>query len=120
LEHDGKLVVVRKGKDIFISAIEHGHGLIAGTFIDLKAVRQALERGGWVSLETDRKHIAVDPEWLSGRPTVRGHRIATETVAELATREEGMDLLRADFGLTEEEISEAVSYEEDVRKAVAA
>jgi len=120
LHHDGKLVVEKKGRDIFISALKPGHEVIAGTLIDLKAVRAALERGGWVTLESPRKHIAVDPEWLSGRPTIRGRRIATETVAELAARPEGRDLLMEDFELTEDEIADAVAYENDVKKAVAA
>jgi uncharacterized protein (DUF433 family)/DNA-binding transcriptional MerR regulator len=120
LHHDGQFVVVKKGRDIFISALKKDHGVIAGTLIDLQAVRAALESGGWVALDSPREHIAVDPEWLSGRPTIKGHRIATETVAELATRPEGLALLRDDFGLTDEEISDAVGYEEDVRKAIAA
>lgn len=120
LHHDGKLVVTKEGKDLYISAIKPGHGLIAGTFIDLKAVRVALAAGGWVSLQTPRAHIEVDPERLSGRPTVRGHRIATEVVADLASRVEGREILTEDFGLTPEEIADAVGYEADVREAIAA
>jgi hypothetical protein len=41
-------------------------------------------------------------------------------VAELAERTEGRALLRGEFGLTEEEIDEAVGYEADVEKALAA
>jgi uncharacterized protein (DUF433 family) len=41
-------------------------------------------------------------------------------VAELAGRPEGRDALRTEFGLTEEEIEEAVGYEADVEQALAA
>jgi uncharacterized protein (DUF433 family) len=120
LHNDGKLVAVKEKNGVWISALPREHTLIAGTFIDLKAVRGALAAGGWVALQTPREHIEVDPERLSGRPTVRGHRIATEVVADMATRPEGRELLTEDFGLTDEEIAEAVAYEADVREAVAA
>lgn len=54
LEHDGKLVVIHEGKNIYISALKPGHEVIAGTLIDLKAVRAALERGGWVTWKKPR------------------------------------------------------------------
>lgn len=120
LEHDGKLVVVKEGRGVYLSALRPGHEVIAGTLIDLKAVRAALESGGWVAVQKPRKHIEVDPARLSGAPTIRGRRIATETIADLAGRPEGRQLLMDDFGLTDEEIEEAVGYEADVRKAVAA
>lgn len=41
-------------------------------------------------------------------------------VAELAERAEGRAMLRTEFGLTDEEIDEAVAYENDVEKALAA
>ncbi len=120
LEHDGKLVVVKEGKDVYISALRSGHEVIAGTLIDLKAVRAALGRGGWVAWKQPRQHIEVDPERLSGRPTIRGRRISPETVADLAQRPEGRQILVDDFGLSEAEIEDAVGYEADVREAIAA
>jgi uncharacterized protein (DUF433 family) len=119
LEHDGKLVVVKEGREMYISALRSEQAVIAGTLIDLKAVRSALEGGGWVSYKNPRHHIEVDPERLSGRPTIRGRRIATETVAALAQESEGRDVLLADFELTEEEIEDAVGYENDVKEAIA-
>ena len=120
LEHDGKLVVIHEGKDIYISALKPGHEVIAGTLIDLKAVRAALERGGWVAWKSPRAHVEVDPERLSGRPTIKGRRVATEVVANIAATPGGMDVLRDEFGLTDDEIADAVGYEADVREAVAA
>ncbi len=120
LEHDGRLVVVREGRDLVLSALKAEHTLIAGTLIDLKAVRVALERGGWVSLDTPHPFVEVNPERLSGQPTIRGRRIATETVAKLATQSDGRTVLADDFGLTNDEITDAVEYEKAVREAVAA
>ena len=120
LEHDGRLVVVKNGNDVCLSAVEAKREVNAGTLIDLNAVRNALARGGWVALDNPREHIEVNPERLSGLPAVRGKRIATATVASMAARAEGREALRDDFGLTETEIADAVDYEADVRKALAA
>jgi uncharacterized protein (DUF433 family) len=119
LEHDGKLLVIKDSRGVYVSVQRPGHDVIAGTLIDLKAVRAALERGGWVSVDTQRDYIEVDPERLSGRPTIRGRRIATEVVADLAQRAEGREILLDDFGLSEDEIEAAVNYEADVRAAIA-
>jgi uncharacterized protein (DUF433 family)/DNA-binding transcriptional MerR regulator len=121
LEHEGRLVVTREGDDLLIDAVDHpGHHVAAGTFLNLSEVRSALERGGWVSWRTPRKHIQVDPERLSGQPVVRDRRVATETVANLAQRPEGMALLKDDYGLSDDEIREAVEYEADVAEALVA
>lgn len=120
LEHDGRLVVIKRSDGFYFSAAMVEHEVIAGTLIDLKRVRQALERGGWVALNNPREHIEVNPQRLSGAPSVRGRRITTETVARLATRREGLELLHDDFELTDEEIDDAVGYEREVREALAA
>ncbi len=121
LKHDGRLAVVERGDEIYFDAADSGEQrVIAKTLLDLKAVRAALERGGWVAYKTPRKHIQVDPERLSGQPVIRDRRVATETVADLATRPEGRALLCDDYELTDEEIREAVEYEADVEKALAA
>jgi len=119
LEHDGRLAVIQKDGRVYIDAADsHEQRVIAKTLLDLKAVRNALEHGGWVAYQTPRKHIQVDPERLSGQPVVRDRRIATEVVADLAQRPEGRTLLRDDFELTDQEIDEAVAYEADVDNAV--
>ena len=121
LEHEGKLIVVRQGDDVLIDAVDHpGHHVAAATFVDLKEVRAALERGGWVAIKHPRQHIEVDPERLSGQPVIRNRRVSTETVADLAQRPEGLALLKDDYDLTDDEISEAVGYERDVDEALAA
>ncbi len=121
LEHEGGLVVIREGDKVLVDLVDHPDHLVEeGTFLSLTEVREALERGGWVALQRPRTHIQVDPQRLSGRPTIRDRRLPTAMVAELADRDEGRTLLRTEFGLTEEEIEDAVQYEADVAEAFAA
>ena len=121
LEHEGGLVVMREGDQVLVDVVDYpGHLVEEGTFLSLTAVREALERGGWVALQTPRMHIQVDPDRLSGRPTIRDRRVPTAMVAEIAQEDAGRTLLRREFGLSDEEIDEAVGYEQDVEKALAA
>lgn len=121
LEHEGGLVVMREGDQVLVDVIDHPEQQVEeGTFLSLTEVREALERGGWVAFHTPRPHIQVDPDRLSGRPTIRDRRLPTAMVAELAERPEGREALHKEFGLTDEEIEEAVGYEADVEKALAA
>lgn len=122
LEHEGGLVVMRdKDGKVLVDVVNHPDNQVEeGTFLSLTQVREALERGGWVAFNTPRPHIQVDPDRLSGRPTIRDRRVPTAMVAELAEQPNGHALLRTEFGLTEEEIEEAVEYEADVEKAFAA
>lgn len=119
LGHQGRLVVLREGPELYVDVVANPEQEIIVETVDLVAVRDALARGGWVALHTQREHIEVNPDRLSGRPTVRGRRISTETVAALAEREEGLELLYEDFGLTREQIQDAVAYEADVNEAIA-
>lgn len=121
LEHEGGLVVMREGDRVLVDVVDHpGHLVEEGTFLSLTEVREALERGGWVALQTPRAHIQVDPDRLSGRPTIRDRRLPTTMVAEIAEEDDGRILLRREFGLSEEEIDDAIGYERDVEKALAA
>jgi uncharacterized protein (DUF433 family) len=121
LKHDGSLAVIDEGDGILIDAADSGdQHVIAKTLLDLKAVRTALANGGWVAYRHPREHIEVDPERLSGQPAVRGRRVSTALVADLAQRPEGLELLREDYELTDDEIREAVEYEGDVEQALAA
>ena len=121
LEHDGQLAVIQEGDHIYIDAADASkQGVIAKTLLDLKAVRIALSRGGWVAYTHPRDQIEVDPDRLSGQPAVRDKRISTAVVAELARRDEGRALLRADYELTDDEIQAAVDYEADIENALAA
>jgi uncharacterized protein (DUF433 family)/DNA-binding transcriptional MerR regulator len=119
LEHAGPFVVVREGDRIFFSALDAGQSVIAGTLINLQAVRDALSHGGWAAYKNPREHIEVDPDLHSGQPVVRGRRLPTELVAEIAREEDGRRILREDYGLSEAEIRDALAYEDDVAALVA-
>jgi len=122
VQHEGGLVVRRDEQGgVLIDMINHPDQQVEeGTFLSLTEVGEALERGGWVAFSKPRHHIQVDPDRLSGRPTIRDRRVPTAMVAELAERAEGRALLRTEFGLSEEEIEDAVEYEADVAEALAA
>jgi uncharacterized protein (DUF433 family)/DNA-binding transcriptional MerR regulator len=75
---------------------------------DLERIRGMLHRGGWVVRDLpDLTHIEVDPDRLSGRPTIRGRRIPAAKVARLALVQGGRATLRDDFGLSNDEIHDA-------------
>src|SRR5204863_4658778 len=109
-----------EGGNIHLSAAEPGQQVMPETLLDLQEVRSALAAGGWVAFHTKREHIEVDPERLSGRPTIKGRRVATAVVARIAREPDGWEALREDYNLTREEIADAVAYEADVDKAIAA
>lgn len=119
LEHAGPFVVVREGDHIYFSALNAEQKVIAGTLIDLQAVREALRNGGWAAYKHPRAHIEVDPDLHSGQPVVRGRRLPTETVAEIAREHDGWRILTEDYGLSEDEINDAIGYEDDVTALVA-
>lgn len=119
LEHAGPFVVVREGEEIYFSALNAEQKVIGGTLIDLQAVRDALRQGGWAAYKRPRAHIEVDPDLHSGQPVVRGRRLPTETVAEIAREEDGWRILKEDYRLTEDEIRDALGYEDDVAELVA-
>jgi uncharacterized protein (DUF433 family)/DNA-binding transcriptional MerR regulator len=83
----------------------------------LEEIRRQLTRGGWaVRSLPELRHIEVDPDRLSGRPTIRGRRIAAQDVAEMASAPGGIDVLREDYELDEEEIADARRWWREVRR----
>jgi len=120
LEHDGTLVVIRDPETgVYQSVDIPGNEVIGATLLNLKAVRDSLGRGGWVTLQNPREHIEVDPDRHSGAPVIRGRRIPTSLVASLAASDEGRETLREDYDLSDGEIDDAVGYEADIAAAVA-
>lgn len=90
---------------------------------NLDAIRAQLRRGGWaVRNIPDLQHIEVDPDKLSGKPTILGRRIAAEDVAEIAAEPNGVQLLVDEYELDEVEIADARRWWREVRRleAVAA
>jgi uncharacterized protein (DUF433 family) len=79
---------------------------------DLRRIHGCLERGGWAArVHPELRHVEVHPERLSGRPVIRGRRVAAQEVAELAG---DRALLREDYDLTDEQIDDAVLWWETV------
>jgi uncharacterized protein (DUF433 family) len=75
---------------------------------NLRKIAGHLERGGWVVRALpELEHIEVNPDLLSGRPVIRGKRVPASMVAELAEREDGMEILHEDYDLTDPEIRDA-------------
>ncbi|HEV2414716.1 MAG TPA: hypothetical protein VGX27_07895, partial [Candidatus Dormibacteraeota bacterium] len=61
------------------------------SFVELKNIGGLLRRGGWVIRELDDiKRIQVDPDRLSGRPTIRDRRVPAEKVARIAHLDRGL------------------------------
>jgi len=54
-----------------------------------------------------REYIEVNPDRLSGRPTIRGRRVPVETVARIADEPGGIDELHEGFDLDDAEINDA-------------
>lgn len=113
LAHDGRLLLVKRD-DVYISVDRDDHEVLGGTLVNLKVIRDALGRGGWVAIEKPRKHIEIDPDRHSGEPVVRGHRISTARVASIAAEPDGRKVLAEDFGLEPAEIDDALAYEADL------
>lgn len=75
---------------------------------NLSLIADQLRRGGWaVRSVPDLEHIEVDPDRLSGRPTIRGRRIPAAKVAAMATTDDGREILRDDYDLSDAEITDA-------------
>ena len=71
---------------------------------------ELLRRGGWAAHRVELRHVSVDPERIGGRPAIRGRRIAVELVAELAEDALGVELLAEEYGLSLDEIDDAVRW----------
>jgi uncharacterized protein (DUF433 family)/DNA-binding transcriptional MerR regulator len=85
----------------------------------LSRIRSELRRGGWAVRLAPVTHIEVDPDRLSGRPVIRGRRIAAQEVAETAEAPGGSHELEQGYGLKREEIDDARSWWREVRQLVA-
>ena len=82
---------------------------------NLERIASQLRRGGWAVRDLpDLEHIEVDPDRLSGRPTIRGRRIPAAKVAALATTPSGVEILREDYELADAEIADARRWWEKV------
>jgi uncharacterized protein (DUF433 family)/DNA-binding transcriptional MerR regulator len=87
---------------------------------NLQMISGQLQRGGWaVRHLPNLEHIEVDPGLLSGRPAIRGRRIAAQEVAEISEEPNGWDDLVEGYGLSEAEINDARTWWHQVRQLAA-
>ena len=113
-----QLVVAEHGALFEPGANDRWQGVI--DLGNLRRIAGDLHRGGWVVRDLpDLRHIEVDPERLSGRPTIRGRRIPVADVAEIAYAPGGHRTLRDDYDLTATEIDDAVTWWQAVQRAAA-
>ncbi len=84
--------------------------------MDLTQVVADLRHGGWAVRDLpDLEHVEVDTDRLSGRPVVRGTRLAVEEVANIASEPDGRRQLLDDYGLSPDEVRDALRWREQVR-----
>jgi uncharacterized protein (DUF433 family)/DNA-binding transcriptional MerR regulator len=97
--------------------IRPAKSLAQGLFdIQLRPVLDDLQRGGWAARDLPSlRFVEVNPERLSGRPTIRGRRVSAEDVAVLALQPGGSEALRDGYDLSGDEIADAVQWWEKVR-----
>ncbi len=89
--------------------------------MDLVHIARDLERGGWAARDIPGlRHIEVNPNLLSGRPAIRGRRVAAEDVALEASQPGGQEELREGYGLSASEIRDAQRWWDQVRSYEAA
>ena len=78
---------------------------------ELRRLEGLLRRGGWViQLHPEIERIEVDPDKLSGAPSIAGRRILATQVAQIAREKGGRRALRDDYDLSREEINDAVAW----------
>lgn len=89
---------------------------------DLGEISKLLRRGGWPARRLENlAHIEIDPDRLSGTPTIRGRRVAAKSVAELAdSGPEGAAILREEYDLDDDQIQDAQRWWKEARSLVAA
>lgn len=94
---------------------DHGDQAVL-RYSTLEAVSELLRRGGWAIREhPDITHIEVDPERISGAPSIRGTRIFATQVAHLAEEGySGLRILREDYELSQAEIRDAALWYQTV------
>jgi uncharacterized protein (DUF433 family)/DNA-binding transcriptional MerR regulator len=115
----GQLVVAEHGALFEPGSRDRWQGVI--DLGNLRRVAADLQRGGWVVRDLpELRHVEVDPDRLSGRPTIKGRRIPIADVAEIAYAPAGRRILRDDYDLTPPEIDDAIAWWQAVQRAATA
>lgn len=119
VEHgSGRTPIVLREQDLLLD-IGQGTGgqLVMPSAGDLSRVQGLLRRGGWaIFVVPEVESIEVDPDRLSGRPTIKGTRVAADRVAEIANEAGGLRVLTRDFGLAKRQIEDAIKWYEAVNR----
>lgn len=77
----------------------------------LKRLALQLNRGGWATRDLPGlRSIIVDPDLMSGRPAIRGRRIAVADVVSIASEPAGHKMLMSDYDLTAKQIDDALAW----------
>lgn len=110
--------IVLKEEDLLLDVGKGtGSQLFMPSIGDLRRVQGLLRRGGWaIFVVPEVESIEVDPDRLSGRPTIKGTRVAADRVAELATEEGGLRILTRDYGLDRRQIDDAIKWFQAVNR----
>jgi uncharacterized protein (DUF433 family) len=87
---------------------------------DLTRISALLRRGGWAARRLKNlRYIEVDPDRLSGTPTIKGRRVSARSVAELAAVPYGVRTLKDEYDLTESQIKDATRWWKEAKKLAA-
>ena len=107
----GAHIVRKQGDQAWELGRKPGQGVLS--FVDLEGINELLRRGGWALKELPGvTRIEVDPDRLSGRPTIRDRRVPAEKVARLAALPGGRRILATEYDITRREADDAVRWYE--------
>ena len=102
-------VAIREGETAYDVGRRRGQAFLS--FVELQEINQLLRRGGWALLELPGvTRIEVDPDRLSGQPTIRDRRIAAEKVARIAQTPNGPRVLSTGYDISKREAADAVQW----------
>jgi len=108
------VIVGNDGAPYDVSRAEMWHQVLNSE--NIRSLASDLRRGGWAARELgDLEHIEVNPKRLSGRPAIRGTRVFAQNAAVMARSVAGRRALRRDFGLSEDQIRDAIRWHNRVQ-----
>ena len=91
------------------------------SFVELLDINELLRRGGWALRDLPNvTSIEVDPDRLSGRPTIRDRRVPAEKVARIAQLPGGFRILSSEYDIRKREADDAVRWYERALELAAA
>ena len=83
------------------------------SFVELQSINELLRRGGWALRDLPSvTRIEVDPDRLSGRPTIRDRRMPAEKVARIAQTPGGLRVLATGYDISKREADDAIRWYE--------